>query len=83
MAKQTRQLAGKVKHHKKVIKILKQLLKAETFKTVKGDQVLAAAIRARGVFASHGMVRDIRLDNKIPNAYERRMAWFSKEAGKK
>lgn len=83
IAKQKKQTAAKIKQHRKILAVMKDVLKDETFDDVRGDEQLAKAIRARGVFASGNMVRGIRLAANIPTAYERKMRLFEKEAGKK
>ncbi len=70
-----------VAHHTKVLQAMRDIIDAETFDCVLSDPDMADAIRERGVYASHGIVRDCRMANGIPSAYARKMALFAVESG--
>lgn len=69
------------KHHRAILKAMKEVIAAETYKTTLGDDKMAAAVCDKGVFATHGMIRDVRLENGIPSAYERKMDHFRRSKG--
>jgi len=71
------------KHHKAILRAMKEIIAAETYKTTLGDDKMATAVCDKGVFATHGMIRDVRLENGVPSAYERKMAHFAKAKGTK
>jgi len=70
------------KHHKAILKAMREVIAAETYKTTLGDDRMAEAVCEKGIYASHGMVRDVRLENNIPSAYERKMDHFARAKAK-
>jgi hypothetical protein len=72
------------KHHRAVLKALKEVIAEETWQRTHGDARLAELVKAKGVYASNNMIRDVRLANDIPDAYSRKMKTFAAQAkGKK
>lgn len=65
------------RHHKAVLKVLKEVLSEETWKHTYGDQKLAELIKEKGCYASHPIVYSVRIANKIGDSYERKMALFA------
>ena len=70
------------KHHREVLRVLREVLADETWKSVMGDVKLAQKIRDKGTFASHTIVISVRKAANIGDAYERKVALFSQAMGR-
>jgi DNA-directed RNA polymerase specialized sigma54-like protein len=68
------------KHHKQVLKALREVIAQETWQKTYGDERLAELIKAKGVYATHCIVYSVRVGAGIGDAYERKMDKYAASA---
>ena len=79
LIKAKKQTTATAKHHKVILRHVKEIMASESWDAVLSDVKLAEALQRRGIYASAGMVRVTRLANNIPASYERKMKAFARQ----
>lgn len=66
------------KHHATIWQTMKRILENEPWNKTLSDKKLAEAVRNEGVYATAGVVREIRIAHRIGGADERRISAFAR-----
>lgn len=68
------------KHYRAILKVLREVIAEETWQTTYGDKRLAELVRDKGVLATHVQVYNVRVQNGIGDAYERKIEKFAAQS---